>query len=82
MVKDKYGYLKGFALSGDDKVYRYSPAALNEDGSVTVSHSAIKNPKFVRYGWANNPEDLNLFNKEGLPAVPFRTDDWPGITKK
>jgi hypothetical protein len=37
-------------------------------------------PVAVRYGWADNPDDLNLFNMEGLPTVPFRTDDWPGIT--
>ena len=36
-------------------------------------------PVAVRYGWANNPV-CNLYNKEGLPASPFRTDDWPGVT--
>jgi sialate O-acetylesterase len=34
----------------------------------------------VRYAWAENPAGCNLYNREGLPAVPFRTDDWPGLT--
>ena len=48
---------------------------------VVVYSNDVKNPVAVRYGWANNPDDLNLYNKEGLPTNPFRTDDWPGITK-
>jgi sialate O-acetylesterase len=40
----------------------------------------VNNPVAVRYGWANNPDDVNLYNNEGLPASPFRTDEWPGIT--
>ena len=47
---------------------------------VKVWCEKVLNPKEVRYGWANNPEDLNLYNLEGLPAVPFRTDDWPGVS--
>jgi len=34
----------------------------------------------VRFAWANNPAEFNLYNKEGLPAVPFRTDNWKGVT--
>jgi len=48
---------------------------------VTVYSDEVKNPVAVRFGWASNPDDLNLYNKEGLPANPFRTDEWPGITK-
>ena len=40
---------------------------------------AIDKPTAVRYAWADNPE-CNLFSRDGLPATPFRTDDWPGIT--
>ena len=40
---------------------------------------AVAKPVAVRYAWANNPE-ANLYNKAGLPACPFRTDDWPGVT--
>ncbi|HEX2948832.1 MAG TPA: hypothetical protein VHV83_04585 [Armatimonadota bacterium] len=44
-----------------------------------VSSDAVAAPVAVRYAWADNPE-CNLYNKEGLPASPFRTDDWQGIT--
>jgi len=43
---------------------------------VVVSHPNLSDPKAVRYAWSNNPEDANLINKEGLLAVPFRTDNW------
>jgi len=46
----------------------------------TVVIDGRKDPVAVRYGWSNNPV-CNLYNKEGLPASPFRTDIWPGITK-
>ena len=47
---------------------------------VVVYSDMVEQPVAVRYGWADNPDDLNLYNAEGLPASPFRTDDWPGIT--
>jgi len=46
-----------------------------------VSHPRIQQPKAVRYAWAANPIG-NLFNQAGLPASPFRTDAWPGITEQ
>ena len=48
-------------------------------GEVVLKSPAVAKPVAVRYGWANNPE-ANLYNKAGLPACPFRTDDWPGVT--
>ena len=48
---------------------------------MLVSSPQVPVPVAVRYGWANNPP-ANLANREGLPAVPFRTDDWPGVTAK
>ena len=42
----------------------------------------VPNPVAVRYAWADNPEDANLYNQEGLPASPFRTDIWKGTTQK
>ena len=45
-----------------------------EGDSVVVSSPAVPNPAFVRYAWADNPAGANLFNSEGLPAAPFRTD--------
>jgi sialate O-acetylesterase len=46
---------------------------------VVLSSSRVPEPLHVRYAWADNPR-CNLYNEEGLPAAPFRTDDWPGIT--
>ena len=68
----KEGDLKGFTLAGPDK--KFVPAKAEIDGaSVVVSSTEVAAPAAVRYGWANVP-DVNLFNKEGLPASPFRTD--------
>jgi sialate O-acetylesterase len=79
MARDKYGYLKGFAIAGKDRKFHWAEATIDDD-EVVVSSAAVKNPVAVRYAWANNPNDANLYNKEGLPASPFRTDDWPGVT--
>jgi sialate O-acetylesterase len=75
-VKDKYGYLKSFAVAGADKNFVWARAYLTPDNKVIVSSDAVKNPVAVRYAWADNPDDANLYNVEGLPACPFRTDDW------
>jgi sialate O-acetylesterase len=80
-AKDKYGYLKGFTIAGADKKFKWAKAEIIDNKTIVVYSEEIKDPKSVRYGWANNPDDLNLYNVEGLPANPFRTDDWPGITK-
>ena len=69
------GDLKGFTIAGGDG--KFVPAQATIEGStVVVSAGAVANPVAVRYGWANVP-DVNLFNKEGLPASPFRTDVSP-----
>lgn len=80
-IKDLYGYLKGFTIAGPDRKFHWAKAELADDETVVVYSEEVPNPVSVRYGWANNPDDVNLYNKEGLPANPFRTDDWPGITK-
>jgi sialate O-acetylesterase len=72
------GELKGFAVAGADRVFYWANAVV-EDDTVVVSSSEVPAPVAVRYAWAANP-DCNLYNKEGIPASPFRTDDWPGIT--
>jgi len=46
-----------------------------------VSSEAVTHPVAVRYAWGNNPDAANLYNNEGLPAAPFRTDNRPGITQ-
>ncbi len=81
VVKDKYGYIRGFEIAGTDRKFYYAQARLS-DGKILVSHPMVSQPKSVRYGWADAPSDCNLFNAEGLPAAPFRTDDWDGLTQK
>jgi sialate O-acetylesterase len=79
MIKDKNDYVKGFEIAGTDK--RFYPAKAIIDGNTVVVHSdSVNQPVAVRYGWADYPAHDNLYNKEGFPASPFRTDDWKGIT--
>jgi sialate O-acetylesterase len=65
-----------FAIAGEDKKFVWAKAKI-EDDKVVVWNDAVANPKFVRYAWADNPVNPNLYNKEGLPASPFRTDNAP-----
>jgi sialate O-acetylesterase len=76
VAKDKYGYLKSFAVAGSDKKFVWARAYVTPENTVVVSSEAVKNPVAVRYAWADNPDDANLYNMEGLPACPFRTDSW------
>jgi sialate O-acetylesterase len=62
-----------FAIAGEDKKFVWAKARI-EGNTVVVWNDAIANPKFVRYAWADNPVNPNVYNKEGLPASPFRTD--------
>jgi sialate O-acetylesterase len=80
-VNDKYGYLKGFEMAGEDKKFYYAQAQI-VDNKVIVSHANVAKPVAVRYAWTDAPVDANLFNQEGLPASPFRTDSWEGVTIK
>ncbi|MGH9768869.1 MAG: sialate O-acetylesterase [Blastocatellia bacterium] len=73
------GELKGFIIAGDDKVWREAKAEIKGD-RVIVSSPEVSKPVAVRYGWMKFPT-CNLYNKEGLPATPLRTDDWPGVTQ-
>src|SRR5262245_21569378 len=73
------GELKGFIIAGEDKVWREAKAEIKGDGVIVSSAEAPK-PVAVRYAWMKYPT-CNLYNKEGLPATPFRTDDWPGVTQ-
>ncbi|MFT3822773.1 MAG: sialate O-acetylesterase [Chitinophagaceae bacterium] len=69
------GPLKQFAIAGEDKVFYWADAVIQGD-KVIVSSDKVKAPVAIRYAWADNPEGCNLYNKDGLPAVPFRTDEW------
>ncbi|MCC6821974.1 MAG: sialate O-acetylesterase [Verrucomicrobia subdivision 3 bacterium] len=72
------GVLQGFAICGEDRKFVWAKAEIVGD-TVVVSSPEVPHPVAVRYGWADFPE-VNLWNKEGLPASPFRTDSFPMIT--
>lgn len=67
--------LTGFAVAGADQKFVWAKAII-EGNSVIVYSDEVKHPVAVRYNWADNPSG-NLYNEEGLPASPFRTDNWP-----
>jgi sialate O-acetylesterase len=67
--------LNGFAIAGANKKWHWADAVIKDD-RVTVSSAEIENPVAVRYGFSMNPVRANLYNLEGLPAAPFRTDTW------
>jgi sialate O-acetylesterase len=73
----KEGSLDSFVIAGKDGDFVWADAVIEHD-SVVVSAKGISDPVAVRYAWAMNPSQRNLlYNKEGIPASPFRTDDWP-----
>jgi len=67
--------LESFTIAGADQNWVQAQAKI-DGNTVVVSSSQVAQPVAVRYGWADAPR-CNLYNKEGLPASPFRTDDWP-----
>ncbi len=73
--RDKFGYLKEFSIAGADKKFVWAKAYIDGD-RVVVFSDKVREPAAVRYGWSANPSQANLYNKEGLPASPFRTDSW------
>ncbi|TRX70386.1 sialate O-acetylesterase [Carboxylicivirga sp. M1479] len=80
MTKSKHGYINEFEVAGEDKVFHWAKAEI-ENNKVVVWSDKVIAPIAVRFGWSNNPAELNLYNKEGLPSSPFRTDDWMGVTE-
>ena len=70
--------LEEFAVAGKDRQWHWAEARVEGD-SVVVSSPMVSDPQAARYAWQANPA-ATLYNGAGLPAVPFRTDDWPGIT--
>jgi sialate O-acetylesterase len=72
-LKAKGGVLKGFAIAGADKKFVWAEARIDGEG-VLVWSDSVKNPRYVRYAWADNPE-CTLYNGADLPASPFRTDE-------
>jgi len=65
--------LSEFAIAGEDKNFVWAKAKI-EDNKVIVSSEQVPSPRYVRYAWADNPDNPNLYNREGLPASPFQTE--------
>jgi sialate O-acetylesterase len=76
----KSGRVGSFAIAGADKKFVWADTVKIEGDSIRVSHAGISKPVAVRYAWANNPEAL-LYNKDNIPASPFRTDDWAMLSE-
>jgi sialate O-acetylesterase len=67
--------LRRFAIAGADRKWHWAQAVI--DGDTVVVHAPeVPQPAAVRYAYASNPEGANLYNRSGLPASPFRSDDW------
>ena len=80
VAKDQYGYIKGFELAGADHKWYFAKAEISGK-QIKVWADQVSQPVAVRYAWTNSPLEANLFNKEGYPVGPFRSDDWKGVTE-
>ncbi|MDB4733261.1 sialate O-acetylesterase [Planctomicrobium sp.] len=77
MIPARNGKLDAFAISGKDQSWHWADVKI-QGNTVVVSSEEVTDPVAVRYAWGMNPSQRNLlYNREGLPASPFRTDDWP-----
>lgn len=72
--------VRGFAICGEDKKWVWADAKITGSNTIEVWSDEVEAPVAVRYAWAENPV-CNVYSKEGLPLTPFRTDDFPMITK-
>lgn len=70
---------RGFTVAGEDRKFVAAQARITGKDTIEVWSDKVKAPLAARYAWANNPV-CNVYSREGLPATPFRTDDWPGMT--
>ena len=78
-LKAKEGNLQGFVMAGTDRKWRFATARIEGDKVIVTSSEVIK-PVAVRYAWEANPQ-CNLYNGVDLPASPFRTDNWAGMSQ-
>ena len=74
IAKNKYRYVNGFAVADEQGVFKWAKAKIVNDHQIEVTALDILKPTRVRYGWADNPDDLDLYNSDGLPVTPFRYD--------
>ncbi|MDP3353973.1 MAG: hypothetical protein Q8S44_09545, partial [Flavobacteriaceae bacterium] len=80
VTTDKNAFVNGFEIAGDDQVF-YNAIATIKGNKILLYANNVPNPKATQFGWIGDASANNLFNKEGFPAIPFRTDDWKTITK-
>ncbi len=80
MTTDKSGQVLGFEIAGSDQKF-YEAIATIEGNTSIISSEKVASPLAVHFGWIGDASANNLFNKEGFPAVPFRTDDWQTVTR-
>lgn len=78
-TKNKYGYVSGFQIAGEDQVFKWAKAEINGQGVILRSKD-VGAPVAARYLWSDNPGQIDLYNLAGLPAAPFRSDAWPLTT--
>ncbi len=76
-IKSENNELTGFVIAGEDKIFKPAKATI-KNGAVFLMNDSISRPVAARYAWANEPK-ANLTNTSGLPASPFRTDNWQVI---
>ena len=74
-MEDREGQLRRFAIAGEDKQWHWAEARIDGD-TVVCSSPQVSKPVAVRYAWSINPAGANLYNRDGLPASPFRSDNW------
>ena len=72
---DKYGYIKGFEVAGQNHVFYFAKAEIINN-KVVLTCNKVSNPIAIRFGWVGDASECNLYNNEGFPAIPFRTDNW------
>jgi sialate O-acetylesterase len=80
VTPDKYGYIRGFEIAGKDQKFYFAKAFI-KNNKVILFCEKVENPVAVHFGWVGDASECNLFNKEGFPAVPFRSDDWKTVTR-
>ncbi|MDD3118672.1 MAG: sialate O-acetylesterase, partial [Victivallales bacterium] len=76
------GALQRFQIAGSDHKFVWADARISGKNQVIVSSPVVSEPVAVRYAWSDNPQGANLYNRQGLPATPFRTDNWRLTTFK
>ncbi|TAG31962.1 MAG: hypothetical protein EAZ35_02615 [Sphingobacteriia bacterium] len=81
LIKNEKKLLQGIEIAGSDQQFYPAQAMIVGANKLVVFNKTVPAPVAVRYAWADDAGAANLFNKAGFPALPFRTDNWKGITE-